>query len=138
MRAWAVLLCWVAVIAVVDGCGGSDSGGSKAPPAGAPAPVDEAPGGPIGRVALSAARVADPRDCPRWFEAGQGVAICRDYVTAGSRQAQARLRSVTRTGSKAVANMAEPGGNPFALSLRRRDGKWRVYDEAGFLPAAGG
>jgi hypothetical protein len=34
--------------------------------------------------------------------------------------------------------MAEPGGNPFALSLRRRDGKWRVYDEAGLLPAAGG
>jgi hypothetical protein len=139
MRRLAILPCCLAAVAAV-GCGGSSAGDSSTvriqEPV-VPASRNEAPGGPIGRVALHAAQVVDPRDCPRWYEAGNGVTICRDYITAGSRQAHAVVRSVTRIGDKAVAEMGEPGGNPFALTLTRTGGRWRVYDEAGFLPAIG-
>jgi hypothetical protein len=95
-------------------------------------------GDPIKRVAVAAAAVSDPTECPRWYERGDGVTICQTYVTAGSLQAGAAAGSVTRTGERAVVNMRKKGGSPFALLLRRTGGRWRVYDEANFLPVAGG
>jgi hypothetical protein len=132
MRALAIAIC----VLSVAGCGG-DGGSKPAPAPAAPVTTKEAVGGPIGKVALAAVQVVHPRECPRWYAAGQGVTICEDYITAGSRQSHARVREVTRMGERAVANMGEPGGNPFAVSLRRTGGKWRVYDEAGLLPMAG-
>jgi hypothetical protein len=123
-------------MAVLAGCGGNDSKPSTAAPA-APASAAAAKADdPLVRIALAAVRVVDPKQCARLYEGGSGVRLCQDYITAGSLQSQARPRTITRAGAKAVVTLAEPGGNPVALLLRQSRGRWRVYDSPDLLPAA--
>jgi hypothetical protein len=137
MRGCVLPVCCVVVV-VAAGCGGGSGGGSGGGVQQERAAASSVQGDPIKRVAVAAAAVARPGDCPRWYERGDGVTICQTYVTAGSLQAGAAAGSVTRTGERAVVNMRKKGGSPFALLLRRTGGRWRVYDEANFLPVAGG
>jgi hypothetical protein len=138
MRGCVVPVCF-AVVAVVAGCGGGSGSGSGSTTTRQqqPAAPSSAQGDPIKRVAVAATVVANPAECPRWYEGRNGMRICQTYVSAGSLQSGAAAGSVTRTGEKAAVNMRKKGGNPFALLLRRKGGKWRVYDAANFLPVAG-
>jgi hypothetical protein len=120
------------VLAVLAGCGGDDPKPSTTSTTPAVPPDD-----PAVRTALSAVRVADPKDCPRFYEGSKAVKLCQDYITGGSLQNQAQPRTLERTGDKAVVTVAETGGNPVALLVRQAGGKWRVYDSPNLLPAAG-
>jgi hypothetical protein len=128
----------VLAVAVIAGCGGGNDSTTPSEPAATTATAVAAKSDdPLVRIALAAVRVVSPQQCARLYEGGSGVKLCEDYITAGSRQSQARPLTVTRAGAKAVVTVAEPGGNPVALLLRQSGGTWRVYDSPNLLPAAG-
>jgi hypothetical protein len=146
MRA-RLLSLGIAAAAVAAGCGGGSHSTTSSTPARGPVQTQIqaalsgpklAAGSPLGRVAVAAAAISDPNDCPRFYAPGNGVSVCVHYITSGTRHAGAQPVSYTRARDRAVVDMRKPGDDVFALLMVRRAGRWKVYDGGNFLPAAGG
>jgi hypothetical protein len=142
MRLESIPLCAAAVVAAA-GCGGGGSSSAtraseqRPPPRVAVAGVRSV--APIERVAHHAVEIVHPGDCARWFEPPGGVDLCNAYVADGSLHAGAYVESVAKLPTGAVrVRMRHPGGNAFELLMRRRGGRWLVYDGVYYLPAAKG
>jgi hypothetical protein len=142
----ARLLSLVFAVAVA-GCGSGGPSATTSTPARSPAQAQLqaalsgprlAARSPLGRAAVAAAAISDPNDCPRLYAPGDGVSICLHYIASGTRHAGAQPISYTHARDRAVVDMRKAGGDVFALLLVRRAGRWKVYDEGNFLPAAGG